>query len=57
MELMEYLQNYQESISHDAAGMLPNKNKIVDPDAADQEELTLTADDIWPRIQAGPNKG
>ena len=42
MDLMGYLQNYQESISHDATGMLPNKNKIRDPDAT-EEESALTA--------------
>ena len=54
---MTFLQNYQESISHEASGMLPNKNNRLDPDVADQDEDTLTAEEIWPRVQSGPNKG
>ena len=47
---MNFLQNYQESISHEATGMLPNKNNRLDPDVADQEGDTLSAEEIWPRV-------
>ena len=57
MELMAFLQNYQESICQDSSGMLPNKNNRLDPDVADEEGDTLTAEEIWPRVEAGPNKG
>lgn len=57
MELMSYLQQYQDSISHSAAGMLPNKNLRQDPDVKGDDDQTLTAEEIWPRVKSGPNKG
>ena len=37
--------------------MLPNKNSRLDPNVADEDGDTLTAEEIWPKVKSGPNKG
>ena len=56
---MDYLQRYKESICYEASGMLPNTN-MVEKDQEREfklDDTILTAEEIWPTVQSGPNKG
>ena len=59
IELMDYLQQYKQSICFDSQGVVPNKAvKKTDEDLpSDFDDEDLKAEDIWKVEESGPNKG
>ena len=53
---MNYLQAYKDSLCYEPQGMLPERNENFDPDF-EEDGLTLSAAQIWPRHKSGPDKG
>lgn len=54
---MQFLQTYQESISYESSGVIPDKNQSKTKDNDQFEHTQLTAQEIWEFVKSGPKKG